>query len=57
VGEEFKSFFDARGVEGDCPGEIPIIGMTHRFGRGSREKMVGLEVVEACRVVAELVVK
>ena len=57
MGEEFKSFFDARGVEGDCPGEIPIIGMTHRFGRGSREKMVGLEVVEACRVVAELVVK
>ena len=37
--------------------EIPNIGMTHRFRRGSREKMVGLEVVKACRVVAELVVK
>ena len=37
--------------------EIPDIGMTHRFRRGSKEEMVGLEVVKACRVVTELVVK
>ena len=57
MGEEFKGFFDARGVEGDCPREIPIIGVTHGFRRGSRKKMVRLEVVKACRVVAELVIK
>ena len=57
MGEEFKSFFDTGGVEGDRPRKIPNIGMTHRFRGSSREKMVGLEVVKACRVVAELIIK
>ena len=57
MGKKFKSFFDTGGVKGDRPREIPNIGMTHRFRGGSREKMVGLEVVKACRVVAELIIK
>jgi len=57
VGEEFKGLFDARGVKGDSPREIPNIGVARRVRGGSREKLVGLEVVKACGIVAELIFK
>ena len=57
MGEEFKSFFDTRSIEGDRPRKIPNIGMTYRLRGSSRKKMVGLEVVKACRVVAKLIIK
>ena len=57
MGEEFKGLFDARGVEGDCPREIPVIGVIHGFRRGARKEMVGLDVIKACRVVTELVIQ
>ena len=53
---KFESFFDTRCVERDRPGEIPSIGMIHSVRGGPGEKIVGLQVIKACRVIAEVII-